>query len=80
MSSGHRGVPNILSKGGSGAHLMFPTGGGPFLPTLMDDAALRRHEGMQRSRMLQKDLDEARIRALAREIGKSSRYSCGGRL
>ncbi len=55
------------------AHPMFPSAhGGAFMPPMMDEAAVRRHEGMQRARMLQKDLDEARIRAVTREIGRFS--------
>uniref|UniRef100_A0A5K3ETY3 DUF953 domain-containing protein n=3 Tax=Mesocestoides corti TaxID=53468 RepID=A0A5K3ETY3_MESCO len=73
--SSHRGTPNILSKSASGFHHqnlpVFPSAPHPFIPpsSTIDDSVLRRYEGIQRNRMLQKDLDEARIRAVSREIG-----------
>lgn len=76
-----RGTPNILSKSGginAAHHAAYGgftgTGTSPyaFFPSAMEDPviAARRYDGIQRNRMLQKDLDEARIRAVSREIGK----------
>lgn len=47
-----------------------------FFSTGIEDplAAARRYDGIQRNRMLQKDLDEARIRAVSREIGELKTY------
>ncbi|VDO08556.1 unnamed protein product [Rodentolepis nana] len=70
-----RGTPNILSKSG-GINAMNQGAYGAtnpygFFSTGLEDplAAARRYDGIQRNRMLQKDLDEARIRAVSREIG-----------
>uniref|UniRef100_A0A0R3SFJ4 Helicase C-terminal domain-containing protein n=1 Tax=Hymenolepis diminuta TaxID=6216 RepID=A0A0R3SFJ4_HYMDI len=70
-----RGMPNILSKSG-GINMMHQGAYGAttpygFFSTGIEDplAAARRYDGIQRNRMLQKDLDEARIRAVSREIG-----------
>ncbi|CDS42546.1 helicase arip4 [Echinococcus multilocularis] len=68
-----RGTPNILSRSTNTihhqTHPIFPPTPYSFIPPVMDDSAARRYEGIQRNRMLQKDLDEARIRAVSREIG-----------
>ncbi|KAM7538471.1 hypothetical protein Aperf_G00000069773 [Anoplocephala perfoliata] len=77
-----RGMPNILSKSGGGINAAYHGAYGGFAstetppyvlfpPSAMEDRviAARRYDGIQRNRMLQKDLDEARIRAVSREIG-----------
>ncbi|VDK42263.1 unnamed protein product [Taenia asiatica] len=73
FTTSQRGTPNILSRSTSAIHHqtypIFPSTPYSFISPVMDDSAARRYEGIQRNRMLQKDLDEARIRAVSREIG-----------
>lgn len=73
-STGQRGTPNILSKSTNAiyhqANPIFPTTAYSIVPPVIDEAAARRYESIQRSRMLQKDLDDARIRAVSHEIGR----------
>ena len=75
-STGQRGTPNILSKSANAmyqqTHPIFPPAAYSVMPPVVDDAAVRRQESIQRSRMLQKDLDDARIRAVSHEIGVPS--------
>lgn len=75
FTTSQRGTPNILSRSTNTihhqTHPIFPPTPYSFISPVMDDSAARRYEGIQRNRMLQKDLDEARIRAVSREIGRS---------
>ncbi|VDM16237.1 unnamed protein product [Hydatigera taeniaeformis] len=73
FTTSQRGTPNILSRNSNTVHHqthpIFPPTPYSFISPVMDDSVARRYEGIQRNRMLQKDLDEARIRAVSREIG-----------